>query len=581
MSRAPSSEEPEQSDRELSEAETSDSGRSDSAAEEDTSRKLKSGGVNSATTQPHEEKLPVASVPPGASALCPMCDTRQSEYLCTACGRIVFCLNCCVNLHDNKFLAGHSFTSLSTGETVNMQKLKPLVGPKKQPEPAAAIQPPEQPIPRGKTGEAAAIPPSEPDDSQTLDYAALAADRNVLIVRAKDLEGLNRSLLRVKQEIAEERNATKDRMAAATDAVHRKFDILRTVIAAKEQEFVDVVEAAGKVRLETATRHSSGVALAAAELSTFIEHLHKQLERLEGNKRAFDEIRKSMLEDTQAQLAKADDDIHHYEDLLEEVRQVPLGVHIAVDTLVDSIQKLSVPPRIPTKTASSAPLHEKPIPASQFVSAPGVRLFADQPQSQPQSQPSAVPMSLAKEIAELRRTPMKEALSSHASQPQSQLPVAQSRSPMPVRPSADYLPAAPTYTNGNVTIKSNLEVSKAQMLLHKAQQQARHRPSDRVEPIAANRTDSPSRGRGLFPPELDALHRQVVASRKSSPSLRTRSPLRPGGAAVPAAPQQQDVTAYRQQSPRPRQEVPGPGAYYNPKPFNARSVLSTPPRRRI
>ena len=530
----------ETSERGLSEGVSSDSGLSDELG----------GGSRRQMNFGNDRRAAKAAttLSTKVSALCSMCDAERSTYLCESCGRLTFCLKCCVSLHDNRFLGGHHVESMSDNSEVTVTVLRELLKQKATPAvQSKSIVNVEEEEPKAKSpgrhhSESESVSPQRVTMDDDLDHPGMAADQSVIQARLKEITNCSDSLRKIGVELSQEIDISRETTSTAVEAVKRKFDILRSVIAAKEAEFVSVVQDAGRSRLEAATKGQTDANVVVSELQGFVAHTENQLDRLQGNRRLFNTSRRSLLETSQAKLSDADDAIHRLQDRLDAVRHHSLGMHISLEDAVEALQRLQPPNELTSRRYD--PPHTEPVPGSKFVESPGVKTFKQHAPLAPSrftTQQEPQRQSFAKEVEALRQSP---------------LPQQRTSSPIRKPPSAP-----PTQTMDTSTL-------------------SRQKDGSSLIARTAARRHSPTRTRSLFPPELEALRKQVSGNRSlgSTTPSRTNSPMK-RRAATPT----RSAADSPMKEPSGRASVdnnPGPGAYYQPKPFGARSVLSTPPRRR-
>lgn len=554
------------SNDELSDADTSDSGNS-------TDLGLVTNRMVTAAKERHATTI---SALPRASAMCTMCDVAGSEFICKQCGGLSFCLKCAVSLHDNKFLGTHKIESLLSmeGSVSTIAELKIRLHKPTLPE--AFKAPPlnlDPVVADGAWRKGAKLYDAQSNMNSVhtvaakepqVDPAELAADRQLLVARARELKGAADTLKKLTQSATSEKTHCLEATATAKEAVRRKFDILRTLLGAKEQEFLAVVDDAGRRRMDATTKLVCDATVATSETQGFVSHLETQLERLQAHRGLFIESRKSLLESSGSKLNILDDTITRLQLELDECRNISLGVAVPIEGIVLAIQSVHAP-------AAALPLGahveiagidgQGPVTQQQFHSAPGVKQWVSDGGSQPAEQPITPRRSFAKELEALRSTPLSLATANPAPATRPQSPI---RSPL---------------ADGRGTPSGDA-------------------PSALIT-RAAQRTGTAMRT--AFPPELEALKRQVAQRHQaggSGPSTPRRQAPSSSGAALPVERQHSTFSAmsigsqppHRASSPASHRAAtptrgpghgdnfPGPGAYYKVQPFNTRSVLSTPPR---
>lgn len=591
-------------------------GQSSASGASDTTDAPPVGGRGERAVNTSDAKRANTAALEAATVHCSMCDDAISSLLCTQCGRLSFCAPCCISLHDNKFLASHKLLSLEPhkeGETVTVAMLKERL--QKKPQDAEAVAQSTVPLPEASTPSptkraafaaskvglgpiASHTDPSagqQTDENEAnIDMASLAADRNIIQARLVELASC-RSLLQASSDsLSKERFRCKDIAHTATEAVRQRFDVLRTLLHQKESEYVAVVERAARSRLEDATKASFDASSSLAECDAFLDQTKLQLERLATNKKLFAEARASMLRATETKLRAVDDTIQRLQNDYDRIVSVSLGVQIPLDRVVDEVGKLVVP------KAPQAPhhgdMHAKPISMEKFTASPGVKVVrqSSAEQNRAQQDQTQVRKSYQQEIEALRSTPLKDIRAQQQSStsngsvgPQSPL---KSTVPLSLQQQA----AAGSHESSNRLPAKNAAISRIAEKFATQQGEVGHR-------------------RTVVPKELESL-RQVVASANASPSsllirkqsnasvissasaaARARSPITASRAESPggmlstshnrrASPMRQtQLSSYRNSispSRRNPDATPGPGAYYKPTDFTARSMLSTPPRRR-
>ncbi|CUG89933.1 chromosome segregation ATPase-like protein, putative [Bodo saltans] len=602
------------SSRGVSEGQSSASGASDTTDAPIVERRAHQSSARSAVGDTTSIALEAAT------AHCSMCDDAISSLLCTQCGRLSFCAACCISLHDNKFLATHKLLSLEPrheGEIVTVAMLKERVQKKALPQ----EQLPPQQRDYVKQQQSSPVQPTAPstyadpaaqlhsaDEEANIDMAALAADRNIIQARLVELSSC-RSLLQASSDsLSKERFRCKDIAHTATEAVRQRFDVLRSLITEKENAYVAVVERAARNRLEDATKASFDASASLAECDAFLDQTKLQLDRLSSNKKLFAEARASLLLATDAKLRSVDDTIQRLQNDYDRIVTVSLGVQIPLERIMDEVTKLSVP------TLSQAPyhseMHAKPIAVEKFASSPGVKVIrqtsAEPTTSTIRATGSELDISqqqrksYQQEIETLRNTPLKDI---RAQQQSNNL---NSTTNSSTATSSKALPLSLQSTGkpiggGEVGSKSSTNAIARIAEKYATQQQ---QGGGGGAPMVGRRSVA-------LPKELESL-RQVIASTSassSSPSAflrkqsnvsvhsaaRAYSPISasradsPSGSGVlggsrRASPMRQtQLSSYRNSispSRRNPDATPGPGAYYKPTDFTARSMLSTPPRRR-
>ena len=556
-----------ESTRSISEGETSRSGVSDEIAVKPSQRRQ--------SARPLSDGSVIAAAVPK----CTMCDSQRSEYICPQCGRLSFCLKCCVSLHDNKFLGTHKLVSLdaiSEGtehsvaalkEQLNQSKTAPAgnrnVGSDSQ-KPSTAAHEKE----KGELWKRVVQPASD----ESLDLAGIAADRNVVQARLREMSSCREWLDRLHADLNSERLSCKEATHTACEAVRRKFDVLRNVLSAKEAEYLAVVEAAGKKRLDLATQVCCSSGLAIGEVEAFIAQMSNQLARLEMNNDKFNSARRSMLEETQRRLHGIDDTIHALQSSLDDIRSVSLGVHIVLEDAVAAINSMTPPVSLSSRLHDMP--HVMPVSTSKFMSTPGitvVRQAGEIERSMPRAVQPSSPISAkvdAEPVAPIRKSFAQELQSLQ------QTPLETLRQNSPGRFASSQIPAIRS-------LQPPQEPSTANLMARIAAKANRFGSSASAAP---SRGASPLRQKSTVVPELERLRQQIhatssftqQASHVDTPMGRGRSPTaRPSpyrrGSPAPLAPAGVQRGA---------DSTPGPGAYFKAQDFNQRSVLSTPPRRR-
>ncbi len=339
----------------------------------------------------------------GQVPVCTLCDSAASDFSCRACGGLTFCEKCALSLHTNKFLGNHTLQNiLDPNDSVlgsDLAVRRASLDAEKAAREiysddarAARRQAEDESLRqtlrlaetsgREKAREEAELQRIKDiqlaREGPKLDMKSIAADRSVLSARGKELRSCIDILRRLGMRLAEEQASCIDATRTAGDAIRKKFDLLRNLINQKEAQFLGVVQDAGKSRHEAAASQRTSVAAAVAETSAFVDNLELQLQRLDGNHIMFDEARAGLLEDTRLKISIVDGLIHKFEGVVQEVREIPLGVVVPVDGIVTALQMLQPPERtigsseVAMLNAAEA-LH--PVPADSFESALGVKHF--------------------------------------------------------------------------------------------------------------------------------------------------------------------------------------------------------------
>lgn len=509
-----------------------------------------------------------------ATATCSMCDEAASTFLCTQCGRLSFCTDCCVSLHDNKFLSSHKLIALdpaNEGEPMSLQDVK-AVTMKAVPQPPTTFLPTavasngplsavrsaqsEDGSERAATARQNSTAAAVEEEQEALDLPMLAADRNIITARLNEISACRTLLADVGTALSNERFSCKDVSRTAIEAVRKKFDVLRNLISEKEAEFVGVIEKAARQRLESATKLSLEASVSLAECDAFVEQTKNQLERTSLNKKLFADARSSMMQAAEERLRGTDDTIQRLQQELDRLTSISLGVHIELDGCYAAVNALR-PPSETTRRVEDAP-RVLPIPVHQFLNTPGVKVHKQAAELPPNPRASTpTRQSFQQQIHTLQSTPPREVLD-----PKKLMNTTMAAGAAPL-PSSSSLPA-PHHEIGKIAQKFRQNGSGARAAgaypaeLEKLRQQvASSAAAERRRPSTASATQSSAAARGRSP-----LPQRNTPQRGSSPA---------GGVALP-----------RGGSPaRSAMEyTPGPGAYYQSRDFNARSILSTPPRRR-
>lgn len=413
----------------LSEAASSASGRSEEVGISSTRKALNSYGTKGAISglvKKMTEDDPLS----GATATCCMCDVVESQYLCPQCGRLSFCRKCCLSLHDNKFLSSHTFLSLDLATEGDVRSLADVKDEARQGELVVSKRPEGGRVAIASHVEVADEPrdttlswKAPMNEEDIVDHAGLAADRSVIHARLKELRVCLSTGKDLHRELSQERTSTKDATATAVEAVRRRFDVLRNLLNAKEEEFVSVVTEAGKQRFEAASSAVCSVSIATSELDGFITHLALQLDRLEENKVQFDRSRRQLLDTTSAKLNEVDGWTHDHQSQLQDVRGMSLGMKVPIERAADAIQDLTPPVALTHRSVErqraelqmspvAPPAAQRGIPASAFLTSPGVKAFKQEGgihtrKVQPESQGRQL---MSQELTELRNTPLHEVL---------------------------------------------------------------------------------------------------------------------------------------------------------------------------
>eukprot|EP00758_Cryptobia_borreli_P005113 Tbor_TRINITY_DN4741_c0_g1::TRINITY_DN4741_c0_g1_i1::g.16991::m.16991 len=357
---------------------TSDATSTASAISDDIIPSLGNNRVRSRRSCSRRSVDSEAAALAGATDVCNMCDSEPSEFICVQCGRLSFCTKCCLMLHDNKFLGTHVLLSLDVsteGKKWTLQNIKDKSKNSSQSVKRVAavsksnsnirddirdnITTPGETV-KGSVessastvtidkGNVNAIPirvsmvTQKTENLKEDDLSVFTADRSVILARVKELQASLTQGRELQKEISKERTMSKAAAKTAVDAVRHNFDILRSLLKTKEDEFVAVVEAAGKSRVEKATTSAGTMAISNAELDGFIDHLTLLLDELEENKSQFFQNRTNLLETTSAKLTEVDGWIHERQTELEEIRALCLGVHVPVEKIAQAIHELRAP----------------------------------------------------------------------------------------------------------------------------------------------------------------------------------------------------------------------------------------------
>lgn len=353
-------------------------------------------GGSSATTS-----APIGGT--GQVPVCTLCDSAPSDFSCRACGGLTFCEKCALSLHTNKFLGSHQLENiLDPNDKVQGSDLairraqmdaeraaREVYSDEAR---AARMRAEEETLQQTlRIAESAGREKAKEEEEQRhlrelrelregprLDMKALASDRSVINARGKELRSCIDILRRLSLRLAEEQASCIDATRTAGDAIRKKFDLLRNLINQKEAQFLGVVQDAGKTRHEAAASQRTAVAAAVAETTAFVDNLELQMQRLEGNYVMFDESRGGLLEDTRLKIAHVDGLIHKFEGIVQEVREIPLGVVVPLDGIVTALQMLHAPERtigsseVAMLNAAEALLA---VPADSFENALGVKHF--------------------------------------------------------------------------------------------------------------------------------------------------------------------------------------------------------------
>lgn len=616
------------SSRGVSEGQSSASGASDASGAPISSERRDTSSYN--TRRSVDESNTNSIALEAATAHCSMCDDAISSLLCTQCGRLSFCVACCISLHDNKFLASHKLLSLEPhheGELVTVAMLKERAQkkvlavqeqqrvsnpPTQPPQPSGAVGGPSQSATPSTQKAAAHVDPQLHqqqliDDEASIDMAALAADRNIIQARLVELASC-RSLLQASSDsLSKERFRCKDIAHTATEAVRQRFDVLRALINEKETAYVAVVEKAARNRLEDATKASFDASASLSECDAFLDQTKLQLDRLSSNKKLFAEARASLLLATDSKLRAVDDTIQRLQNDYDRIVTVSLGVQIPLERVVEEVMKLAVP------NAPQAPhyseMHTKPIAVDKFIGSPGVKVVR-QVSAEPPTIRVATDLettsqrkSYQQEIESLRNTPLRDIRAQQQQANNAQLNASSSSAGIPP---SKALPLS--LQSGKPSVGGDVGHRSATSAIARIAE--KYATQGGVGGVATG--GSSTRRAVVVPKELESL-RQVVASTSmssSSPSAflrkqsnmsvhsvtsaarayspvsasRAESPSGGVGGSRKASPMRQtQLSSYRNSispSRRNPDATPGPGAYYKPTDFTARSMLSTPPRRR-
>jgi hypothetical protein len=548
-----------------------------------------------------------------------MCDDAISSLLCTQCGRLSFCVACCISLHDNKFLASHKLLSLEPcheGELVTVAMLKERAQKKAPPPAQDQQQQRDSATPQQSSQASAPSAYADPvalqqsiDEEANIDMAALAADRNIIQARLVELSSC-RSLLQASSDsLSKERFRCKDIAHTATEAVRQRFDVLRSLINEKETAYIAVVERAARNRLEDATKASFDASASLAECDAFLDQTKLQLDRLSSSKKLFAEARASLLLATDAKLRSVDDTIQRLQNDYDRIVTVSLGVQIPLERIIEELTKLSVP------AASQAPhfseMHAKPIAVEKFAASPGVKVIR-QTSAEPTStiRPDLDNSSLQQrksyqqEIDTLRNTPLRDIRAQQQSNALNTTTTTTSSTATLSKalPLSLQSTAKPTIGGGELGNKSATSAIARIAEKYATQQQqggggvpmvgrrsvAIPKELESLRQVVASTSSSSPSSAFLRKQSNVSVHSATSAARAYSPISASRAESPSGGGALVgsrrASPMRQtQLSSYRNSispSRRNPDATPGPGAYYKPTDFTARSMLSTPPRRR-
>lgn len=611
----------------VSEGRSSDSGVSDITDLQESSHRNESSRLTkdalsslTATAGSSESNKATSLALEAATAHCSMCEDAISALLCTQCGRLSFCVSCCVSLHDNKFLCTHKLIALDPlreGTVVTLAELKERSSSQTTKKPATTVAS----LPSQDASTAALSAPlsqktaahvdpthqSESDETSETDIATLAADRNIIQARLAELASCRGLLQKASDGLSTERFQCRDIAQTAIEAVRRRFEVLRQVVAEKEGEFIAAIERAAKLRLEDATKSSFDAAASLAECDAFLEQTKLQLDRVSSNKKLFAEARTSMLLATDAKLRSIDDTIHRLQHDLDRIVSSSLGMHINLDNAIEEVRRLVAPQQL--QGAHMAEVHSKPIPSEKFVNSPAVKVVR-QRSAEALDQTATVAAthrkSYQQELEALRNTPLKDIRAGNASVAPLLL---QAGVPGDSRPSTPrkQLMTHPSSANSSAANpglhSSGSDASSRDAIAKIAQKYASSGNSQRAGAAALASSKHAAQAVTAVPRELERL-RQVVASTaaglqrkgsvgsaagqltprgRSPASFRADSPSNISSSRVSSPMRSTQLTAYRSSFSPARHNpdaTPGPGAYYIPTDFTARSMLSTPPRRR-
>jgi hypothetical protein len=547
--------------------------------------------------RPYRPSASTVPPPPPVPATCTMCDVAVSEYVCAQCGRLSFCLKCSVSLHDNKFLGSHKLTPAddpNANDGFSIGDLKQLLVSKEAPPPRPGPPPmpssdPVAPDPvtnrrrwqdevSNDRQDRGGVP-----DAPPLDLVQLASDRRLLRARITEVGRCAELLRGCATKAAHEKAHSAEATKTAAEAVRRRFDLVRQLLAQKEQEYVEVIEGAGKRRLDAATKTATAVSVAATETEAYVKHMTTQLERLEGNNKQFNDSRRQLLEDVAERTRLVDQQVMDFERSLDDVQRVSLGVPVHLNMVIDTIQALEPPAVTSSAVAPAAAV----IPAGKFLSEIGVQQWQSDgtlvsrgtpAESEVLARAPTPRKSLAQHVEELRHAPMPVHAASSIgtgqgiTTPRAGTPT-RGRSPprSPSRggaaPSANAVngsAAAPTDASGllvpyNATTAA---VAKASIARSAARYQS---------PGAGG--DGAGRG-SVFPAELDLLKKHIAqrtANRRSSAAIATEAAAHGGHHMTAASASADTVPAGIQ--PRFRQPVAAP------HPATGRSSRGSPLRQ--
>jgi hypothetical protein len=547
-----------------------------------------------------------------------MCDVAVAEYLCQQCGRLSFCLKCSVSLHDNKFLGAHKLTPIDEpgkGPCIAVGDLKGLL--QQTVAPARASPPPvptsdidvpadykERYMDDGGAGE------QKGAEESPLDLVGIASDRRLLRARVSEVDRCSELLRRIATKSAHEKAHSAEATKTAAAAVHRRFDLVRQLLATKEQEYVEVIEAAGKRRLDAATRTATGVSVAATETASYVQHMTTQLDRLEGSNRQFNDCRRTMLEDVAERTRQIDQQVADFERDLEEVQSVSLGLAVHLNHVIDAVQALEAP-AFPIGGVSEPP--PRAVPADKFLSEVGVQQWRGDGTLVSRGTPSesavlaAAPTprkSLAQTVDELRRTPIPaHATSSAGTEAASQVhsarsPMRRAASPMaaPAAPAANATThgggvkgnaiarAAARYqqqpSSGGKTFPSELDTLKKHIAQRSVRRTSSHTPAGGdtdewerpvpapVQPMSRGRTPTRGTNSRVGSPAARQATATAPKTGPGTPSARAMSPTAAMRARMAA---KTDTPA----------NAPGPGAYFASTNARGGAITGTPQRRGV
>eukprot|EP00760_Papus_ankaliazontas_P017010 PhM_4_TR16999/c0_g1_i1/m.97470 len=305
---------------------------------------------------------------------CTLCETNAVQYRCASCGNLEYCKDCCIRMHNNRYLSLHRITVLLTDEVIDVESL--WIAPNGE----ALFDDDEVASPRRRIDVQVTSPLHEEYSDSfhcrfhpqiSIDMMCLScdvpvcascnkpgerhagctmipitqqlsSDRSVIQQRVVQLKDSHDKLNLIQNKLELERLSTKRQCDQLCDQIRGQMSALRAMIDDAEQKYVDAIHAAACERNRIVETQLILVRDGVSDVDIFLKDAqHELLQSRHENVLNLLPRRLTLLDGSTDAIDKSADIIERSASRLENIAGLTISRNCNTDVVAYAITKLS------------------------------------------------------------------------------------------------------------------------------------------------------------------------------------------------------------------------------------------------